>query len=645
MRSLNLGILAHVDAGKTSLTERLLFDAGVIDRLGSVDKGSTQTDTLALERQRGITIKAAVVSFKIGDRIVNLIDTPGHPDFIAEVDRVLGLLDAAIVVVSAVEGVQAQTRVLVRALQRLQVPFVFFINKIDRRGADVPAVIAALRSALPVRPIGVSCVIEAGTKNARAEPLDLRDPALFDTVCEAMADHDPDLLADYLTAPQTLTAQRLQDALREQVGQGLLHPSFAGAAMTGVGVPALMSAIATILPAPLRDPAAAVEGTIFKIERGWGGEKLAYVALTSGTIALRQTLSLPGGPERINAIQIFDNGQTRPASCLQAGQIGRISGLSHARIGDSVGDMRDSAVKTAFPPPTLEAKIVAARAGDHGALWVALSQLAEQDPFIALRKTADTGEIYLSLYGEVQKDVIRDTLLADFDLLVAFEESTIVHVERLLGIGTGLELIFRPPNPFFATVGLRVEPRKEGAGSSFALEVDVGQMPASFYRAVEETALEALEDGLFGWPIVDCHIAMTDAKHTSPSSTAGDFRQLTLWVLAKAVKEAGTVVCEPVEHFRLEAPSNAFHTLLTVLGKAGAAVTHSAVEGGALLLEGTIASARVQGVLRELAGLTAGQGLMETTFSHHAPVSGPPPSRARAGSAPFLSHRTSLPIP
>ncbi|MDE1996436.1 MAG: GTP-binding protein, partial [Rhizobiaceae bacterium] len=132
MRTLNLGILAHVDAGKTSLTERLLFDAGVIDKLGSVDSGNTQTDSLELEKQRGITIRAAVVSFAIGDTIVNLIDTPGHPDFIAEVERVLGLLDAAIVVVSAVEGVQAQTRVLVRALQRLGVPFVFFVNKVDR---------------------------------------------------------------------------------------------------------------------------------------------------------------------------------------------------------------------------------------------------------------------------------------------------------------------------------------------------------------------------------------------------------------------------------------------------------------------------------------------------------------------------------
>jgi ribosomal protection tetracycline resistance protein len=169
MRTLNLGILAHVDAGKTSLTERLLFDAGVIDKLGSVDSGNTQTDSHELERQRGITIQAAVVSFTIGETVVNLIDTPGHPDFIAEVERVLGLLDAAVVVVSAVEGVQ--TRVLVRALQRFAVPFIFFVNKVDRLGARYDEVLRSIAGQLPVRPIAMSSVSHAGSKLAEVEVL------------------------------------------------------------------------------------------------------------------------------------------------------------------------------------------------------------------------------------------------------------------------------------------------------------------------------------------------------------------------------------------------------------------------------------------------------------------------------------------
>src|SRR6478735_4977544 len=173
MRTLNLGILAHVDAGKTSLTERLLFDTGAIDRLGSVDSGNTQTDSLELERQRGITIAASVVSFRLGDLVVNLIDTPGHPDFIAEVERVLQSLDAAVVVVSAVEGVQAQTRVLVRALRRLGVPFLFFVNKVDRLGARYAEVLDDISSQLSVRPVAMSTITNAGSKLAEVEATDI----------------------------------------------------------------------------------------------------------------------------------------------------------------------------------------------------------------------------------------------------------------------------------------------------------------------------------------------------------------------------------------------------------------------------------------------------------------------------------------
>lgn len=214
MRTLNLGILAHVDAGKTSLTERLLFDTGVIDRLGSVDTGNTQTDSLELERQRGITIRAAVVSFTIGDTVVNLIDTPGHPDFIAEVERVLGLLDAAVVVVSAVEGVQAQTRILVQALQRLAVPFVFFINKVDRPGARYDEVVQNLADQLRVRPIAMSTVTGAGGKSARVEAPDVKSEPFFSILCEILAENDEDLLRDYLLTPDGVEAENSSNRSR-----------------------------------------------------------------------------------------------------------------------------------------------------------------------------------------------------------------------------------------------------------------------------------------------------------------------------------------------------------------------------------------------------------------------------------------------
>ncbi|RZS74074.1 ribosomal protection tetracycline resistance protein [Phyllobacterium myrsinacearum] len=635
MRTLNLGILAHVDAGKTSLTERLLFDAGMIDKLGSVDSGNTQTDSLELERQRGITIRAAVVSFTIGDTVVNLIDTPGHPDFIAEVERVLGLLDAAVVVVSAVEGVQAQTRILVRALRRLGVPFIFFINKVDRLGARYDEVLRDISVQLPVRPIAMSTVVNGGSKLTQVEASDPAHEPLFTILCETLAENDDMLLSDYVQSPDSLTVERLERSLADQVAKGLVHPAFGGAATIGVGIPALSSAIATMLPSRRLDADGSVAGKIFKIEHGWGGEKLAYMYLTSGTVHLRQYLNLPKGPARVTGIHVFREGRIHNVGSFSAGQIARVSGFSSARIGDAVGSHILPGGQHHFALPTLETRILARRPFDKAALWLALNQLAEQDPLINLRRNDVEGEVFVSLYGEVQKEVIQSTLLTDFGLEAMFEESTVICAERLVGIGSGLEIMFKEPNPFIATVGLRVEPRPEGAGNSFVLEVPIGQMPASFYRAVEETVFETLKQGIFGWQVIDCHVAMTAARHSSPTSTAADFRQLTPLVLATALSSAQTVICEPIARFHLEAPTEALNGVLTLLARSGATAADSVIANGSVRLEGTIASKMVQNVQQQLPGLTSGMGTMESSFDHYAPMAGPQRSRQRSDANPF----------
>ena len=216
MRTLNLGILAHVDAGKTSLTERLLYAAGVIDATGSVDAGDTQTDTLALERQRGITIKAAVVSFVINDVTVNLIDTPGHPDFIAEVERVLGVLDGVVLVVSAVEGVQSQTRILMRALQRLHLPTLFFVNKIDRAGADDTRVLREIRDKLTPDAIAMGTARGLGSRDASFSQYVDSDAAFTSAAVDLLARHDEAFLAAYVKDPERQSSSVLRARLAEQ---------------------------------------------------------------------------------------------------------------------------------------------------------------------------------------------------------------------------------------------------------------------------------------------------------------------------------------------------------------------------------------------------------------------------------------------
>ncbi len=312
MDALNLGILAHVDAGKTTLTERLLYDAGVIETLGSVDEGSTQTDTLALERRRGITIKAAVVSFRVGARIVNLIDTPGHPDFIAEVERTLSVLDGAVLVVSAVEGVQPQTRILARALRRLSIPTVIFVNKIDRTGARYDGVLADIGARLTSSIVVMGSVADLGSHAATWMPADGASSGFCASLADVLTCQDDVLLGEYLRGAASYA--RLRAELASQTGRALVHPVFFGSASTGAGVDALTAGLAELLPAARGVESGPANGTVFKVERGSAGEKVAYVRISTGTLAARKPVRYGGDrTAKITAISVFDGGPATPS--------------------------------------------------------------------------------------------------------------------------------------------------------------------------------------------------------------------------------------------------------------------------------------------------------------------------------------------
>ncbi len=630
MPTLNLGILAHVDAGKTSLTERLLHAAGVLDEIGSVDDGSTQTDSMALERRRGITIKSAVVSFAIGGVTVNLIDTPGHPDFIAEVERVLSVLDGAVLVVSAVEGVQAQTRVLMRALRRLRIPTLIFVNKIDRGGARYGPVLegVAAKLAPAIVPMGTA----SGLGGAGASFTPFTDAELGPRAAEVLADHDDAFLAAYLSgAPVPVRGE-----LAAQCGRALVHPVYFGSAITGAGVDALMEGIGALLPAAEGDPGGPVSGTVFKVERGPAGEKVAYVRMFGGTLRTRDRLA----EGKVTAVSVFDRGTDTPGASVSAGRIGKVWGLGGIRIGDPVG-VPPAAAEPNFAPPTLETAVVPVRAADRSALYVALSQLAEQDPLIGLRQDDVRREVFVSLYGEVQKEVIQATLAEDFGVEVTFRETTTVCVERPYGTGGAFEIIGQDPNPFLATVGLRVDPAPAGSGVEYRLEVELGSMPFSFMTAVEQTVRRTLGQGLRGWQVTDCVVTLTHSGYwprqshshgtfdKSMSSTSGDFRGLTPLVLMEALKRAGTRVCEPMHRFRLETPSDTLGVLLPALARLGAVPYAPDVAGASSVLEGRIPAARVHELGRRLPGLTRGEGLLESAFDRYVPVRGPAPERRR----------------
>ncbi|MGC5398740.1 GTP-binding protein [Streptomyces sp. DT20] len=653
MHTLNLGILAHVDAGKTSLTERLLHTAGIIDELGRVDDGNTRTDSLALERRRGITIKSAVVSFDIDDVTVNLIDTPGHPDFIAEVERVLSVLDGAVLVISAVEGVQAQTRVLMRTLQRLRIPTLVFVNKTDRAGARYEQVLRDITEKLTPNAVAMGpAVTGLGTREAHCPSYAADDPRLTGRLTDLLTEHDDALLTAYVEGGDTLAPGRLHEELAARTGQALVHPVYFGSAVTGAGIAALTSGIKKLLPGARGDADGPVSGTVFKVERGSAGEKLAYVRMFSGTVRTRDRLPFGRGPGaagegRVTGINVFADGSDGPRPSVGPGRIAKLRGLGDIRIGDAVGVAPEGAREHHFAPPTLESVVVPEAPASRGELHFALAQLAEQDPLIDLRQDDIRKEISVSLYGEVQKEVIEATLAEEFGIDVTFRETTTICLERPSGTGAAFEIIDKDDNPFLATVGLRVDPAPAGSGVDYRLEVELGSMPYSLMRAVEETVFETLGQGLNGWQVTDCTVTMTHSGYwprqshahgafdKSMSSTAGDFRSLTPLVLMTALQRAGTTVYEPMHRFRLELPADALGPLLPVLAHLTAVPGPPSLDGANCVLEGEIPAARVHELQQRLPSLTRGEGVLESAFASHRAVVGGNPSRSRTDHNPL----------
>lgn len=617
MKILNLGILAHVDAGKTSLTERLLYAAGAIDAVGSVDAGNTQTDSLVLERQRGITIKSAVVSFVVNGTKINLIDTPGHPDFIAEVERVLHVLDGVVLVISAIEGVQAQTRVLMRVLKKLRIPTLIFVNKIDRNGARYEDLLVDISGKLDVQVKPMGSVRMRGSRSAS-------------------------FVLDDLSSKELV-------ALAAQTKERSIHPVFFGSAKTGEGVEIVASGITNLLSTEESRPSAVVSGSIFKIERGPTGEKIAYVRMFDGILqSRRQVIFGHAKHAKITALHVFDNGTTAQRQQLTAGEIGQVWGLHEAQIGDTLGTAKPGEATHYFAPPTLETVVFPGHKADQGKLHAALKQLAEQDPLINLRQDDVHQEIYVSLYGEVQKEVIQDTLLNDFGITVRFRKTSTICVERPNRVGEAVEIIYDASNPFLATVGLRIEPAAHGSGVQYRLAQDVlGKMRPAFFKAIEDTVIETLQQGLRGWQVTDCKVTLIRVGYAprqshaharfdkSMSSTGADFRGLTPLVLMEALKRASTTVCEPVHQFELEVPSNSLNTLLSALARLGAVARTTTLQASTYNVQGSVPAANIHTLQQELPELTSGEGTLSYNFEAYNHVRGSQPVRPRTDNNPL----------
>ncbi len=378
-----------------------------------------------------------------------------------------------------------------------------------------------------------------------------------------------------------------------------------GSALTGCGLEPLMNAVQTLLPPSHGDVGGALSGTVFKIERSRSGEKVAFVRLFRGSLQTRDVVRYGRDQEgKVTGISRFESGSVVPSGRLEAGQIGRITGLTAVRIGDAIGDANGSSLEHYFVPPALETAVAPAHASEKALLHTALTQLAQQDPLINLRQDDIRGEMYVSLYGEVQKEVIEATLALEFGVEAEFRETSQVYVERPTGRGYSVEWLGKNGNPFLATIGFSVEPGPVDSGIEFRLETELITTPLYVYKsrdlfkiAMEEYVRESLKEGLLGWQVTDCTVTMTQCGYAAPSTGARDYRLLTPLVLMAALEQAGTRTCEPINTFEVELPAENLPPVMSLIIRLGGVPQDSEIRSRDLRSQGrdrSRASARAE---------------------------------------------------
>ncbi|HEM5983616.1 tetracycline resistance ribosomal protection mosaic protein Tet(O/W/32/O) [Streptococcus pasteurianus] len=615
MKIINLGILAHVDAGKTTLTESLLYTSGAIAELGSVDEGTTRTDTMNLERQRGITIQTAVTSFQWEDVKVNIIDTPGHMDFLAEVYRSLAVLDGAILVISAKDGVQAQTRILFHALRKMNIPTVIFINKIDQAGVDLQSVVQSVRDKLSADII-IKQTVSLSPEIVLEENTDIE-------AWDAVIENNDKLLEKYI-AGEPISREKLVREEQRRVQDASLFPVYYGSAKKGLGIQPLMDAVTGLFQPIGEQGSAALCGSVFKVEYTDCGQRRVYLRLYSGTLRLRDTVALAGREKlKITEMRIPSKGEIVRTDTAYPGEI-VILADDTLKLNDILGNEKLLPHKTRIdnPMPLLRTTVEPQKPEQREALLNALAEIADTDPLLHFDIDTVTHEIMLSFLGKVQLEVICSLLEEKYHVGVAMKEPSVIYLERPLRKAEYTIHIEVPPNPFWASVGLSIEPLPIGSGVQYESRVSLGYLNQSFQNAVMEGVLYGCEQGLYGWKVTDCKICFEYGLYYSPVSTPADFRLLSPIVLEQALKKAGTELLEPYLHFEIYAPQEYLSRAYHDAPRYCADIVSTQVKNDEVILKGEIPARCIQEYRNDLTYFTNGQGVCLTELKGYQPAIG-----------------------
>lgn len=615
--AINIGILAHVDAGKTTVTEQILYKSGMLKSLGRVDDGNTATDSMQVEKERGITVRAATVAFEWQGQRIQLLDTPGHMDFIAEVERSLSVLDGAILVVSAREGVQAQTKVIFEALKRLNIPTIIFVNKIDRMGVDLEAINQQLGEQLSDYCLPLQSVSGEGTREAQVNPRWESDAARTHMI-EQLCLGSEDLLAKYCGG------EPIDNALWRQAAQaayatGKCYPVLYGTALHDIGIESLMNLTAEWIGEVAKGNLAEepVSGLIYKVDRDSRGNRRCFVRLYSGQLVLRQSYPVHGQENTYKILRIATLKGAEPVVCeaARAGDIAVIYDSERLRIGDWLGTITPGKLSNHLAVPTLKAVVPSKDLAERKQILQAMNQLVDEDPFLDFGIHPITEAIEVKIFGTVQREILEHMLKERFDIVTRIEEPATLYKERPKMEGHALMEMYKGDNLHHATVGLRVEPLPLGSGFQYETQVSFGDLQRTFQNGVQDGVEAAVRIGPKGWELTDLKVTFVQSAFNSVDSTPADFRRVAPEVLKRAVDQCGTELLEPMLAFEMHLPSYAIGRAVSDVLKMRGRLEEPTCSGDYALLKGVLPVETSKNYLSELADYTEGKGVLNMHFA------------------------------
>ena len=611
----NIAIMAHADAGKTTITEQFLYFSGQTSQPGNVDKGTTQSDFLPVEKERGISVSSSHTSFHWSNTRINLIDTPGHVDFSGDVERIMRIPDGVVLVISAVEGVQAHTETLWNALRKRQIPVIFFINKIDRVGADTVSVIFNIEKELNVNPLVLQATDNEGDNEVTIRNLwdkDFRHAELLEHVIE----RDEKLLNNYLEGKEP-EFQELDNQLAQLIKSCAVYPLFFGSAKTGLGIEALLDSIVRYFPVSTGDQLKPLSALVYGIGHDKIMGKIAYVRVFQGAINNRDLVhnATQETEEKVTQVRRVFPGKYEDTGVVEAGDLAGICGLRSACVGDLLGIYtEDIPEMVKLRTPLIVVQVNAINKKDYPALAAALQELAAEDPALEFEWLREESELRVKIMGWIQMEVLERILADRFGIEAKFENPTVIYKETPSSAAEGF-VQYWMPKPCWAIMKFRIEPGVRGSGVVYQSTVAVNNIQQKYQNEVERSIEGALKQGLKGWEVTDIRITLIEGEDHPMHSRAGDFAVATPMGIMNGLVNSATTLLEPIIRYKIDASEDLLGLITSDITNMRGIFESPEIQNGRFSLTGTLPLATSLDYPVKLSSRSGGRARISTHFS------------------------------